>query len=35
MSGNPIAIQETKIIAPIPVPNQDIICLGINYMAGA
>ncbi|MEI3163849.1 MAG: fumarylacetoacetate hydrolase family protein [Lachnospirales bacterium] len=35
MAGNPIAIQETQLIAPIPVPKQDIICLGINYMAHA
>ncbi len=35
MAGNPIAIQETELLAPIPVPQQDIICLGINYMAHA
>ncbi|MGN1319143.1 MAG: fumarylacetoacetate hydrolase family protein [Lachnospirales bacterium] len=35
MAGNPIALQEIKIIAPIPVPKQDIICLGVNYMAHA
>ncbi|MDO4300616.1 MAG: fumarylacetoacetate hydrolase family protein [Clostridia bacterium] len=35
MAGNPIALQETKILSPIPVPKQDIICLGINYMAHA
>ncbi len=26
---------EVKLLAPIPVPEQDIICLGINYMAHA
>lgn len=35
MAGNPIAIQETELLSPIPVPKQDIICLGINYMAHA
>ena len=25
-------IEEVTILAPIPVPKQDIICLGINYM---
>lgn len=28
-------LSEVKILAPIPVPEQDIICLGINYMAHA
>lgn len=35
MAGNPIAHQEVELLAPIPVPKQDIICLGINYMAHA
>lgn len=35
MAGNPIALQEVEILAPIPEPKQDIICLGINYMAHA
>lgn len=35
MAGNPIALQEIKLLSPIPVPKQDIICLGINYMAHA
>lgn len=35
MAGNPIAVQETELLAPIPEPKQDIICLGINYMAHA
>lgn len=25
-------MEEVKLLAPIPVPEQDIICLGINYM---
>lgn len=35
MAGNPIAIQDAEILSPIPEPKQDIICLGINYMAHA
>lgn len=35
MAGNPIALQEIELLSPIPVPKQDIICLGINYMAHA
>lgn len=35
MLGNPIALQEIELLSPIPVPKQDIICLGINYMAHA
>lgn len=30
-----INIDETQTLAPIPNPKQDIICLGINYMAHA
>lgn len=30
-----VSIHEVNILAPIPVPSQDIICLGINYMAHA
>lgn len=25
-------LQEVKLLAPVPIPEQDIICLGINYM---
>ena len=25
-------IEEVKLLAPIPHPRQDVICLGINYM---
>ncbi len=28
-------MEDVKLLAPIPVPEQDIICLGINYMAHA
>ncbi len=35
MAGNPIAIQEAEILAPIPEPRQDIICLGINFLEHA
>lgn len=28
-------LEEVKILAPIPVPDQDIICLGINYLEHA
>lgn len=30
-----ICIENVEILAPIPVPKQDIICLGINYMEHA
>ena len=30
-----IALEQVKIKAPIPRPKQDVICLGINYMAHA
>lgn len=30
-----IPVREIKIISPIPVPKQDVICLGINYYAHA
>lgn len=35
MAGNPVALQEAKILAPIPEPRQDIICLGINFLEHA
>lgn len=35
MAGNPVALIDVDILAPIPVPKQDIICLGINYMEHA
>ena len=30
-----VPIGEVKLLAPIPHPAQDVICLGINYMAHA
>lgn len=30
-----IALDAVKVLAPIPNPKQDVICLGINYMAHA
>lgn len=35
MAGNPIALQEIELLSPIPEPKQDVICLGINYLAHA
>lgn len=35
VSENCIALSDAAICAPIPKPNQDVICLGINYMAHA
>lgn len=28
-------LEDIQILAPIPVPDQDVICLGVNYMAHA
>ena len=33
--GDEIPFGEIKLCAPIPFPKQDVICLGINYMAHA
>lgn len=30
-----VPMEEAKLLAPVPYPKQDIICLGINYMAHA
>ncbi len=30
--NNGVPVDEAKIMAPIPEPPQDIICLGINYL---
>ncbi len=32
---NPLPLEQVKLLAPIPVPRQDVICLGINYAAHA
>lgn len=34
-AGPGVAMAEIKLLAPIPVPNQDLICLGVNYLAHA
>lgn len=34
-SKDSIPLSDVKLCAPIPYPNQDVICLGINYMAHA
>lgn len=33
--ANAAPLEEIRLLAPIPVPEQDIICLGINYMEHA
>ena len=30
-----VRIEDVQLLAPIPHPLQDVICLGINYMAHA
>lgn len=35
LSGNGIPLSNVTILAPIPRPRQDVICLGINYRAHA
>lgn len=34
-AANGIPVSEVELLAPIPVPRQDILCLGINYMEHA
>lgn len=34
-NGGPVDISELTVLSPIPRPGQDVICLGINYMAHA
>lgn len=31
--GAPVPIESAKLLAPIPHPKQDVICLGVNYWA--
>ena len=31
-SGEGIALADVKLLAPIPVPDQDVVCLGMNYV---
>lgn len=35
MTDGPVLLEEANLKAPIPFPEQDVICLGINYMAHA
>lgn len=35
LAGKGIPLSETALLAPIPRPRQDVICLGINYRAHA
>lgn len=32
LRGEALPIEEVKLLAPIPEPRQDVICLGMNYM---
>ena len=34
-SGEFLPLSEAELLAPVPVPRQDILCLGINYMEHA
>ena len=34
-AGTALALSEVTLLAPIPRPRQDVICLGINYKAHA
>lgn len=34
-AGEPIPVGEVKLLAPIPVPRQDILCIGRNYLEHA
>ena len=31
--GAPVPLESAKLLAPIPHPKQDVICLGVNYWA--
>jgi len=33
--GDPVPLAGVKLLAPIPEPGQDVICLGLNYQAHA
>ena len=30
-AGRPVPLEEVRLLAPIPRPRQDVICLGMNY----
>ena len=32
LHGEPIELEKVKLLAPIPEPRQDVVCLGMNYM---
>ncbi len=32
MAGEGVALEDVRLLAPIPEPAQDVICLGLNYM---
>lgn len=34
-AGDPVALERVTLLAPIPRPRQDVICLGMNYLAHA
>ena len=34
-AGEPVALADVALLAPIPRPRQDVICLGMNYLAHA
>ena len=34
-AGEPLPLSSVTLLAPIPRPRQDVICLGINYLAHA
>ena len=34
-AGEPVALKDVTVLAPIPRPRQDVICLGMNYLAHA
>ena len=34
-AGDPVPLADVEVLAPIPRPRQDVICLGMNYLAHA
>ncbi len=34
-AGDPVSLADVEVLAPIPRPRQDVICLGMNYLAHA
>ena len=33
--GSALALSDVELLAPIPRPRQDVLCLGMNYLAHA